>query len=116
VSRVIEPYGDFQAVEDLSLRVEQGELYALLGTNGAGKTSALEVIEGHRKASSGTVRVAGPDARLGRRGDRARSASVPLGTPPLTPPAGLQVAARSTTRDGNVDQPLSYSIAVRRGG
>jgi ABC-2 type transport system ATP-binding protein len=52
-------YGDFSAVRDLSFQVEPGELYALLGTNGAGKTSALEVIEGHRKASSGTVRVFG---------------------------------------------------------
>jgi ABC-2 type transport system ATP-binding protein len=52
-------YGDFHAVKDLSLQVEPGELYALLGTNGAGKTSALEVIEGHRAASSGTVRVFG---------------------------------------------------------
>nr|WP_274387757.1 ATP-binding cassette domain-containing protein [Salsipaludibacter albus] len=52
-------YGEFHAVKDLSLRVERGEVYALLGTNGAGKTSALEVIEGHRTASSGTVRVFG---------------------------------------------------------
>ena len=52
-------YGDFHAVKDLSLQVEPGELYALLGTNGAGKTSALEVVEGHRAASSGTVRVFG---------------------------------------------------------
>lgn len=52
-------YGDFHAVKDLSFQVERGELYALLGTNGAGKTSALEVIEGHRRASSGTVRVFG---------------------------------------------------------
>src|SRR4051794_34195676 len=59
VDRLNVSYGDFHAVKDLSLRVEQGELYALLGTNGAGKTSALEVIEGHRKASSGTVRVFG---------------------------------------------------------
>ena len=52
-------YGDFTAVEDLWLQVEPGELYALLGTNGAGKTSALEVVEGHRQASSGSVRVFG---------------------------------------------------------
>lgn len=52
-------YGDFVAVQDLSFQVQRGELYALLGTNGAGKTSALEVIEGHRAASSGTVRVFG---------------------------------------------------------
>lgn len=52
-------YGDFPAVNGLSFQVQPGELYALLGTNGAGKTSALEVIEGHRAASSGGVRVFG---------------------------------------------------------
>jgi ABC-2 type transport system ATP-binding protein len=59
VDRLNISYGAFHAVKDLSFRVEQGELYALLGTNGAGKTSALESVEGHRKASSGTVRVFG---------------------------------------------------------
>ncbi len=62
-------YGDFHAVKDLSFQVEPGELYALLGTNGAGKTSALEVIEGHRTASSGSVRVFGrsPEDRAATR-------------------------------------------------
>ncbi|MFI2488730.1 ABC transporter ATP-binding protein [Promicromonospora kroppenstedtii] len=59
IDRLNVTYGDFHAVKDLSFQVEQGELYALLGTNGAGKTSTLEVVEGHRKASSGTVRVLG---------------------------------------------------------
>ncbi|ROO63301.1 ABC-2 type transport system ATP-binding protein [Micromonospora sp. Llam0] len=59
-------YGDFHAVKDLSFQVRRGELYALLGTNGAGKTSALETIEGHRTATSGVVRVFGQ-----RPGDRA---------------------------------------------
>lgn len=52
-------YGDFRAVKDLSFQVQRGEVYALLGTNGAGKTSALEVIEGHRRASSGRIQVFG---------------------------------------------------------
>ncbi|MBZ2196916.1 ABC transporter ATP-binding protein [Occultella gossypii] len=52
-------YGEFHAVKDLSFQVERGELYALLGTNGAGKTSTLEVIEGHRDPSSGRARVFG---------------------------------------------------------
>ncbi|WP_036970854.1 ABC transporter ATP-binding protein [Promicromonospora kroppenstedtii] len=59
IDRLNITYGDFHAVKNLSFQVEQGELYALLGTNGAGKTSTLEVVEGHRKASSGTVRVLG---------------------------------------------------------
>lgn len=56
-------YGKFTAVEELSFEVQQGELYALLGTNGAGKTSALETIEGHRRPSSGTIRVFDQDPR-----------------------------------------------------
>ncbi|MFI2364767.1 ABC transporter ATP-binding protein [Promicromonospora sp. NPDC019610] len=61
IDRLNVTYGDFHAVKDLSFQVEQGELYALLGTNGAGKTSTLEVVEGHRRATSGTVRVLGKD-------------------------------------------------------
>lgn len=64
-------YDDFHAVKNLSFHVERGELYALLGTNGAGKTSALEVIEGHRRASSGTVRVFG-ESPTDRRAVRPR--------------------------------------------
>ncbi|MCM4078729.1 ABC transporter ATP-binding protein [Paractinoplanes hotanensis] len=56
-------YGDFHAVKDLSFEVRPGELYALLGTNGAGKTSALETVEGHREPTSGTVRVFGHSPR-----------------------------------------------------
>jgi ABC-2 type transport system ATP-binding protein len=52
-------YGDFHAVKDLSFEVRPGELYALLGTNGAGKTSTLETVEGHRAPTSGVVRVFG---------------------------------------------------------
>jgi ABC-2 type transport system ATP-binding protein len=56
-------YGDFHAVRDLSFEVRPGELYALLGTNGAGKTSTLETVEGHRVPTSGTVRVFGHSPR-----------------------------------------------------
>lgn len=52
-------YGDFHAVKDLSFQVQRGEFYALLGTNGAGKTSTLETIEGHRTATAGRVTVFG---------------------------------------------------------
>ncbi|WP_049578598.1 ABC transporter ATP-binding protein [Nocardiopsis sp. SBT366] len=65
-------YGDFHAVRDLSFQVGRGEFYALLGTNGAGKTSTLETVEGHRAATSGTVRVFGQDPR-DRRAVRPRT-------------------------------------------
>ncbi|MEU4685835.1 ABC transporter ATP-binding protein [Streptomyces xinghaiensis] len=71
VDRLNLKYGGFHAVKDLSFQVEKGELYALLGTNGAGKTSTLETVEGHRTANSGTVRVFGRSPR-DRRAVRSR--------------------------------------------
>ena len=54
-------YGKFTAVKSLNFEVERGEVFGLLGTNGAGKTSSLEVIEGLSKPSAGTVRIFGLD-------------------------------------------------------
>jgi ABC-2 type transport system ATP-binding protein len=54
-------YGDFEAVRGIDFDVRSGELFALLGTNGAGKTTALETIEGHRAPADGAVRVFGRD-------------------------------------------------------
>ena len=51
-------YGDFTAVDKISFKVEEGEIFGLLGPNGAGKTSTLECLEGLRKPSGGSVRVA----------------------------------------------------------
>ncbi|AJP05439.1 hypothetical protein TU94_01410 [Streptomyces cyaneogriseus subsp. noncyanogenus] len=54
-------YAEFEAVRGVSLDVFPGELYALLGTNGAGKTTVLETLEGHRRPSAGQVEVLGRD-------------------------------------------------------
>jgi len=60
-------YGTVRAVDGLTFAIEAGEVYALLGENGAGKSTAVEILEGHRTATSGTVDVLGVDpARAGR--------------------------------------------------
>ena len=58
----------FTAVKDVSFEVYPGEVYGLLGTNGAGKTSLLETVEGLAPPTNGTVTVLGGDPV----GDRAR--------------------------------------------
>jgi ABC-2 type transport system ATP-binding protein len=54
-------YGDFEAVHGISFEVRRGEVFALLGPNGAGKTTTLEVLEGFRERTAGSVRVLGLD-------------------------------------------------------
>ncbi|WP_405760252.1 ABC transporter ATP-binding protein [Streptomyces sp. NBC_01420] len=53
--------GGFEAVSGVSFTVARGELFALLGTNGAGKTSTVELLEGLARPDGGTVRVLGHD-------------------------------------------------------
>ncbi len=55
-------YADLVAVDSVSFAASHGEVTALLGRNGAGKTSTLEACEGLRRATSGSVRVLGADA------------------------------------------------------
>ncbi|MFE9912601.1 ABC transporter ATP-binding protein [Streptomyces clavifer] len=54
-------YRGFDAVRGIDFTVARGELFALLGTNGAGKTSTLEILEGQATPTGGTVRVLGRD-------------------------------------------------------
>ncbi|WP_405108327.1 ABC transporter ATP-binding protein [Micromonospora sp. NBC_01405] len=59
-------YGDQVAVADVSLSVDEGEIFGLVGPNGAGKTTTVECVEGLRTPDSGTVRVLGLDPRRDR--------------------------------------------------
>ncbi|WP_330174956.1 ABC transporter ATP-binding protein [Streptomyces sp. NBC_01498] len=65
--------GGFQAVNEISFTVGEGELFALLGTNGAGKTSTVEMLEGLARPSGGTVRVLGHDPYTHRAEVRPRT-------------------------------------------
>ena len=65
-------YGDNLAVDGVSFNVAEGEVYALLGHNGAGKSTAVEILEGHRTRSSGSVSVLGFDPAKAKREFRDR--------------------------------------------
>ena len=53
--------GGFEAVRGIGFTVARGEVFALLGTNGAGKTSTVELLEGLARPAGGRVRVLGHD-------------------------------------------------------
>ena len=54
-------YGELAAVDGIDLQVNEGEILAFLGQNGAGKTTTIEILEGFRKRTSGSVSVLGHD-------------------------------------------------------
>ncbi|MFD4667033.1 ABC transporter ATP-binding protein [Streptomyces halstedii] len=64
--------GGFEAVTGISFSVARGELFALLGTNGAGKTSTVELLEGLARPDGGRVRVLGHDPYRERAAVRPR--------------------------------------------
>jgi ABC-2 type transport system ATP-binding protein len=61
VQNLHKSYGALEAVRGIDLEVRTGEVFGLLGPNGAGKTTTLEILEGLRPRTSGTVSVLGLD-------------------------------------------------------
>jgi ABC-2 type transport system ATP-binding protein len=70
LTQVTKRYGPKTAVEDLTLHIPAGELFAFLGPNGAGKTTTIKLICGLLFPTAGTVSVGGFD--IMKQGDRAR--------------------------------------------
>ena len=70
-------YGSNIVLKGLDFEIEKGETFALLGVNGAGKTTALECIEGLRKYDSGTITV------NGKMGIQLQSSSLPAHIKPM---------------------------------
>jgi ABC-2 type transport system ATP-binding protein len=64
VQNLLRRYGDFTAVDDVSFRIERGEVVGLLGHNGAGKTTIMKMITGYLEPTSGRIRV--EDLEVGR--------------------------------------------------
>lgn len=77
VSQLKKSYGNNTVLKDIDIQIKAGEMFALLGVNGAGKTTALECIEGLRKYDSGTIDV------KGRIGIQLQSSSLPAHIKPF---------------------------------
>jgi ABC-2 type transport system ATP-binding protein len=90
-------YGDVRAVEHLSLRVDEGEIYAFLGLNGAGKTTTIRMLLGMIKPTTGYARVLQTRVRSGSREpweSVGYLVEIPHSYPELTVNENLEVARR----------------------
>ena len=61
IEHLSKSYGEFKAVDDLSLRIAPGEIYGFIGHNGAGKTTTLKSAVGILRFDGGTIRIGGHD-------------------------------------------------------
>lgn len=86
-------YGDIVAVDGVDLTVNEGEIFGVLGLNGAGKTTMIECVQGLRRPDGGSVRLLGRDPR------RERSA--------------LASRVGSQLQDSNLPERMRVSEAVK---
>jgi len=106
-------YGDFTAVSDLDLTVEQGEVFGFLGPNGSGKSTTIRTLLDQIRPSSGSARVLDMDSRADSLKIRAEIGYVPGDLalyPNLTGEQTLKYFARLR---GGVDQSFVDSLAER---
>jgi len=66
VERLKKNYGEIEAVREIDLEVREGEIFGLIGPDGAGKTTTFQILAGVMQATSGDVRVFGKPARESR--------------------------------------------------
>lgn len=91
----VKRYGNFEAVKGISFDVARGEIFGLIGPDGAGKTSTFHVMGGVMDATSGDVRILGQTPRLARK------------------KIGYLTQQFSLHLDLSIEENLSYSAGVR---
>ncbi|WP_457190582.1 ABC transporter ATP-binding protein [Nocardioides sp. P5_E3] len=113
VERLRKTYGDKVAVEDVSFRVEPGEVFGILGPNGAGKTTTVESVCGLRVGDAGRVRVHGVDPWTDR-DETTRIVGVQLQESRLQPRITVREALEMWA--AFYDDPLPWSEPAERLG
>ncbi|WP_062383131.1 ABC transporter ATP-binding protein [Demequina iriomotensis] len=93
----VRAYGDLRALDGMSLTVAPGEVHALIGLNGAGKTTAMKAMVGQTRLDAGEVRLFGEPVAAAAPGTLARlgfTIDQPFGYPELTVRDNIVLAAR----------------------
>lgn len=99
ISNVSKRFGDFTAVDNLSLEVEEGSFFSILGPSGCGKTTLLRMIAGFLAPSTGTIRIGGHDM---------------AGVPPNKRPVNLVFQNLALFPMMNVQENIAFGLRRRK--
>ena len=118
VTELSKSYGSIQALDNVSLRVDEGEVVGLLGPNGAGKTTLMKIMTGYLQPDSGRVVVDGFDVVSDTLKVQERIGYLPENAP-LYPELSVQAYLKLMADLRQVprkDQPVLLSRAIRSTG
>ena len=95
VERVTKAFGDFKAVDDVSLKIYKGEIFCLLGASGCGKTTLLRMLGGFETPSSGRIFIDGEDM---------------TGVPPYDRPVNMMFQSYALFPHMTVEQNVAFGL------
>jgi putrescine transport system ATP-binding protein len=95
VDRVTKSFGDFKAVDDVSLKVYKGEIFCLLGASGCGKTTLLRMLGGFEIPTSGRIFIDGEDM---------------TGVPPYERPVNMMFQSYALFPHMTVEQNVAFGL------
>src|ERR1700685_4647045 len=99
LERITKKFGDFNAVDDVSLKIYKGEIFCLLGASGCGKTTLLRMMGGFETPTSGKIFIDGEDM---------------TGVPPYARPVNLMVQSYALFPHMNVEQNVAFGLKQDR--
>lgn len=114
-SNLTKDYGLFRAVDDVSFRVDAGEIVGLLGPNGSGKTTIMRMLTGFFAPTAGTCRLAGVDVRAEPREARRRIGYLPERValyPDMSVRGFLGFIAKVRGVEGRIDGAVDEAMEV----
>src|SRR5580700_6350293 len=99
VERITKSFGDFKAVDDVSLKIYKGEIFCLLGASGSGKTTLLRMLGGFETPTSGRIFIDGEDM---------------TGVPPYERPVNMMFQSYALFPHMNVQQNVAFGLQQDR--
>ena len=99
VDRISKSFGDFKAVDDVSLKIYKGEIFCLLGASGCGKTTLLRMLGGFETPTSGKIFIDGEDM---------------TGVPPYERPVNMMFQSYALFPHMNVEQNVAFGLKQDR--